>query len=325
MKSFLLPEYLSEQEKKKQLLKEIDIAIKDTVYNKVDFKDETHTPKPFIASSRGYNTYEGEEYSEQLKKYKKNKEKYDTITFKIGNCVYTILNIKENLEQFKKAIIDKFSITVTKTGKKTFKKRIMNPTNKRVKVGEDVAYYQKFRPRKQKIISGERNFYSLGYFTDGQYMVKTEKPVGIKFNDIGSSKIKDLLSNYEKAIPAKIVAEFTSFFEYLPVCIHIITEDNKHFALNANFVDIILTKHPTAKIYTISETGMTFFIIPYTNKIKYEVVGLVMPLKLSSYNCDIDIEYKLGTLESLGEFATTEYKAMQLKKDNIIDKLRKFI
>jgi len=301
----IIPELISESEKKKQLLIRIDNAIKNSAFDMVENEDRTETPDEYIWVNQS------EALNQQYKKYRNNKEKYGIVIFQVANdCIYTILNVKENLRLFKKVVIKSFP--TTKNTKKTSKKSIPRISNKRTQ-GEDTAYYKPFIKRTQRIKADIRkNYYELGYYTNGSYMVKVDKkPADINFDSIDSEKIQSILDEYSNAVSSKIVAEFTSFSLLFPVCAHVVTQnEQKHFALNTNFVDIILTSHPTAKTKTILSSGMTFFVV------KNEIVGLLMPLAL------IDKDYKLGTLESLGEFAVSEYLINKNKKNDSFGKFK---
>jgi len=174
-------------------------------------------------------------------------------------------------------------------------------TGKRLEL-EGVSYYNDFKPRKQDIIPSEddkHNRYVDGYFTQGHYLVKTERPKGIKINEEKPTPdVHKVIPKDEDLITAEIVAEYNyGGGERETAKVHIVAKDGTEYAVNAHYVDVMLTKHPNATVSVKKDTA----IPPIVFKDGKDVVGVVMPVKDEIPSAEFIAEYR-------GEVATPETK-----------------
>jgi hypothetical protein len=260
------------KEQKKYLVNAIDEALK------VAPNVSTGIP---IRNSKQWGRLSKSDIANDQKLYEEAKTKIGTITIEVPNDgTFTILNTKASLENFKKQT-SKFPASVVKgapeVGTPLPSKK---ETGKRVEL-EDVTYYNEFKPRKQDIMPSDEptryNRYVDGYFTEGRYLVKTERPKGIKIEEGNPPNVKAVIPKDKDLTPAKIVAEFREGGSAKePAKVHIVADNGAEFGANAHFVDAILTKHPDATVSVKTEGGMSN---PIVFKKGNEVVGIVMPLK----------------------------------------------
>ncbi|MFA5324403.1 MAG: hypothetical protein WC373_17130, partial [Smithella sp.] len=264
------------KEQKKYLLGKIDEALKDAPDVELDMA--RHNFK--YASEKDRERW----FNEDKKVYEANKKKYGTVIIEVPNDgTFNILNVKSSLEQFKKQTVN-FPASVIK-GSAELKTPLASKrvTGMRMEL-EDVSYYNEFKPREQGLVEGKRfpavdkvpevnqNFYVDGYFTNGQYLVKTEKP---KFKLSNNKPDVKRVIPKDAGSPTKIVAEFYrgGGKDRESATVHAIAEDGTENAFNAHYVDSILTLYPDAKVF------MTSGMKPMVFKEGKEVVGLVMPLR----------------------------------------------
>lgn len=210
------------------------------------------------------------------------KSKYGTVRIEVpDDGTFEIVNTKQALEAFRKAA-QKYPVTAGATPDKAAPLPSTKGTGKRVEL-EDVYYYNEFRPRKQELIPSangkEKTFYVDGFFTQGHYLVKTEMPKGIPISE-NKPEVKKVIESCLKNLqPAKIVGELYRGLapDKSNALAHIIGKDANELIANAHYVDVILTKHPEAKVFIKKienrrEGGIVF-------KVGDEVVGVVMPVK----------------------------------------------
>jgi hypothetical protein len=220
----------------------------------------------------------------------------DTVTIDVpGDGTFTVVNGKEQLKNFKDLVAKKFPATESKTAKAPgFPSS--RPTGARI-IGEDVSYYNDFKPRQEGIVvekPGEKVFNEEtkqyekspgrnmmtedGFYTNGHYAIKatqTDLPKGTLLQspkeDFKFSKVfpKDLQ-------PAKIVGEYFEGFGKDEIAkAHVISKDGTDLSYNAQYIDSILTKYPNAKPFTTPKNDASILLF----KDGKNVVGGVMPVR----------------------------------------------
>ncbi|HUU53136.1 MAG TPA: 2'-5' RNA ligase family protein, partial [Candidatus Bathyarchaeia archaeon] len=267
-------EDLTPKEQKAYLLAEIDKAIETA---------SDGTPQLFPKLSRWENGNMKailEHQKEGSKIYSKNKSKFGTVTIEVpGDGEFTILNTKYSLSAFKKGM-SQFPATEPKPKKSSVAST--KPSGKRI-IGEDVQYYNEFKPRKQGIIEREFNhkgdigqYYKDGYFSDGSYIIKTGSKPKLKYKveTKNTPDMADILEGHKKAKPAIIRGEVLEGAGD-KVSVHVESKDGaKHHIYNAKYFDSIWTVHPKAEL-KIDDSGIAYFM-----KGK-DVVGVTMPFLAS--------------------------------------------
>ena len=213
---------------------------------------------------------------------------------------FTVVNDKKHLLTFLKQVKSKLPVQITKP--KTKPSGLPAPTGKRIR-GEDIEYYNEFRPRKQDIVINKkaRHIYSEGKYTDGMFFVETPKPKGITFKD-EKPDFSGMIPSAEYLTPAKIIGEMGLDKE---VCAHLISKGKPDVFLDARRVDAILTQHPYAVPFI---TGDVKRMTPVIFKVKGEVVGGVMPLKFEE-----GYEPPKWMQERMAELRTEEVKPEEAK------------
>jgi len=213
---------------------------------------------------------------------------------------FTVVNDKKHLLIFLKQVKSKFPVRITKP--KTKPSGLPAPTGKRIR-GEDIEYYNKFRPRKQDIVINKkaRHIYSEGKYTDGIFFVETPKPKGITFKD-EKPDFSGVIPSAEYLTPAKIIGEMGLDKE---VCAHLISKGKPDVFLDARRVDAILTQHPYAVPFITRDIKR---MTPVIFKVKGEVVGGVMPLKFEE-----GYEPPKWMQERMAELRTEEVKPEEAK------------
>lgn len=272
------------KEQKKYLIDAIDEALK--------VAPDVPTTMP-SRNKKQFDRLKKDDFANDKKLYEENKATLGTVTIEVPNDgTFTILNTKASLENFKKQT-SKFPASVVK-GTSELKTPLptKRETGKRVEL-EGVSYYNEFKPRKQDVIPSDQptrfNRYVDGYFTEGHYLLKTERPKGVKIEEGNPPNIKAVIPKDSDLTPAKIVAEFREGGSELePAKVHIIAENGKEFGANAHFVDSVLTKHPDATVSVKTEGGNNPIVFKKGN----EVVGIVMPLKEGAPSAEFISEFK---------------------------------
>lgn len=191
-----------------------------------------------------------------------------------GDGKFTIVNSKKALEAFKKKVKRKFPATLEE---KKPKAPSMKPTGKRI-VSEGIKYYNIFRPRKQSpIVKGKTDIspYSIrytsdGFFSNGAYGIKIEKPAGLETDKTIAIK-NNVPANLR---PATLLGEFYFGLFKEPPKVHLKTAEGKDIILDTSYVDAILTKYPEAKAYCKKNATPKN---PVVFKEGDKVVGIVMP------------------------------------------------
>jgi len=156
-----------------------------------------------------------------------------------------------------------------------------------------VSYYNEFKPRKQELVVDTskavsedgtpiaRNFYDekIGWYTNGYYAVKTEKPKNINIHPGTQPDVSRIIPKN-----ANIKAEFVGEFHYGEADkdreapkIHLIAENGYELVFDAAYIDAVLTEHPDAKPF-IEDTERK--LIPAVFKVKGKSVAVVMPVKM---------------------------------------------
>lgn len=256
----------SPKEQKKYLVSAIDEAIKNASNEKSPYFGQK--PSKYESNERL------KEFADERREgLAEDRAKFGTVKIEIPNDgTFEIVNTKQALNEFKKQAI-KFPVSVGE--KKATALPSTRPTDKRITT-EDVSYYNEFKPRKQKLIQGDlepdgktpRNFYVDGWFSDGRYAIKTEKPT-FELNP-NKPDIKRVIPKDADLEPAKIVGEaFEGSSNGVPKA-HIKTKSGRDIILDARFADVILTKYPKANIFSSDKTVVF--------KDGKQTVGVAMPL-----------------------------------------------
>lgn len=256
----------SPKEQKKYLVSAIDEAIKNASNEKSPYFGQK--PSKYASNERL------KEFADERREgLAEDRAKFGTVKIEIPNDgTFEIVNTKQALNEFKKQAI-KFPVSVGE--KKATALPSTRPTDKRITT-EDVSYYNEFKPRKQKLIQGDlepdgktpRNFYVDGWFSDGRYAIKTEKPT-FELNP-NKPDIKRVIPKDADLEPAKIVGEaFEGSSNGVPKA-HIKTKSGRDIILDARFADVILTKYPKANIFSSDKTVVF--------KDGKQTVGVAMPL-----------------------------------------------
>jgi hypothetical protein len=160
---------------------------------------------------------------------------------------YTVKFNKESLKEFRKALQKYPTVEKPKPGKHAPPRQ--KPTGKRI-TGEDVQYYNEFRPRQQEIIEEEHNYYLKdGSFTTGHYIVKISKS-RLKIADLleGDKAPPQTMKDFvpDRAEPAFLAAEYHAG-TIDTVVAHVVSETGRSVFLDARYVDVILTEYPKAR------------------------------------------------------------------------------
>lgn len=283
LKSTTQKENVQPKEQKKFLLSAIDEALQKAGEgpniprsNGIDRRFNADNPKK-VENPKTYR----QKFDEHVQGLK---DQYGTVTIDIpGDGTFTVINTKQALTSLKKKA--QFFPVETTRADKILQGGSPKPTGKRIS-SEDVSYYNEFKPRKQSLITrspedvnkyGATQLYDSknGWFSDGIYGVKTERPSGITLQK-GREDI-----NFTKVIPkheneAKIIGEFSDGVGEKPqTFVHIISTSGNDIIVEAKYIDAILTKHPNAKVYAGESNH------PIVFKDKGGPVGVVMPVKQS--------------------------------------------
>lgn len=290
------------KEQKKYLLDNIDEAIKNA-------KKEPNIQYKTMTT--------GGEYPEE-KQYI-DTSLSDTVTIDVpGDGTFTVINGKDQLKNFKDIVSKEFP-TKTETGPKYFSPSLpsQRATGARI-TGEDITYYNEFKPRKSDIITDKPDDGSIsknmmtkdGFFTNGHYAIK------IKKDEVPKLSKGSLLSDYDKNFsaifpkglqPAKIVGELSEgrSEKDIPKA-HVVSKDGTDLIYNARYIDVILSKYPDAKPFTKpgEETSILLF------KKGNEVVAGVMPLKLGE-----DFSISSFKAETKGERDLTKELRLELRAE----------
>lgn len=204
--------------------------------------------------------------------------KTPTITIEVpGDGEFTIVNSKEELRKFEKMVKSRFPSSDSKPSTS----QSSRTTGKRINL-EGVEYYNEFKPRKQNVKNQGKDAQGdpigrydpkFGTYSNGHFVVKTEKPKGIDVREMNMSKAFPKISDYQDA---KIVGEYSfGLGKDSTVNAHVTGNNGFETSINAQYADIILTKYPDATIKTDKEDR--------TNSVMFvsgdEVVGLVMPIR----------------------------------------------
>ena len=265
-------EGITPKEQKKYLIDAIDDAIK-----------EARSTGEKIKQERLRNAQDFKEQEEFGKRHRAGfateKKKYGTVIIDVpGDGSFEIINTKEALQAFKEnvksfpfSVISKAEIPSIPT----------KATGKRVS-GEAVSYYNEYKVRKQGIIPSEAgakspfNFYSGGWFSEGHYAVKTEKPEGLLYSD-QEPDVNALIPKASALEPAVVLGEFSMGEGENPkVYAHIISK-NEQVIANDKFIDLVYTEHPNAEVFLEKKGEGIAKIVFREGK---DAVGLVMPMRL---------------------------------------------
>jgi len=144
--------------------------------------------------------------------------------------------------------------------------------------GDDIEYYNDFKPRKSQLKSSKKIWgYDGEFYTDGHIIIKTKKPPKqLKNADIVSNESiarmrKTLLNKATE--PAQLISEFKNP-KLDDVLVHVKSE-GKDLAYNTKEIDAILTAYPKAEAYTDineSPSALTF-------KVDNESIAVAMPIR----------------------------------------------
>lgn len=256
------------KEQKKYLIDAIDEAMENA---------SKETPETFTEKKPSHQAGKWDWDASRNAILKSNKEKFGTIIIEVPNDgTFEIINTKQSLEKFKKQV-SKPEVFSIPTEKKT---PAIRRTTKRIS-GAGVQYYNEFKPRREGLIEAEKdtdgiknNRYFDGWFSDGNYAIKTEKPKFTMRESEFEAKIKDVLPKDSELEPAKLLGEFYQGNE-IPF-VHVETESGLNFTFDAKYIDSILTKYPNAKAFSAGEEGKLVF------KDNGEAVALAMPMRIGT-------------------------------------------
>lgn len=181
-------------------------------------------------------------------------------------------------------------------------------TKPRRVVGDDVRYYNPFRPRPQGIV--ERTSYVGGkmlsgyylppYYSDGSYLIMVDKMPKTRypFRSAEPTLFDNVLWDARVAKGSvEIVAELCFEDDRVLVDAHRLV-DGEHWFYNAKYIDSILTLHPKAKTYTTGgKHGALVFKVDAPPNVN--VVGVVMPCLAANRG---------GFVEWYNTYATERYQ-----------------
>jgi len=267
---------LTVKEQKEYLLNEVDRLIKEApegepTYKTNSSKDKTNRRKKADRFERRVIDF----------------EKTPTVTIKVpDDGEYTIANYKSTLTKFRNKVAREFPSREGEV-KKEKEATLPKPSGKRIE-GEEVAYYNEYRPRKQELVKGENNYYTEdGYFTNGYYAVKTEKPKNIELKEHEKAKrISDILPDESELQKGYVVGEFKDFDlkdPYLNISLkstrsqpyaHIAGEDGSSYFTELNMLDNIFTLYPNAEVKVAKDNQRK----PIVFEVDGKKVGVIMPI-----------------------------------------------
>ncbi len=211
-----------------------------------------------------------------------------------GDGVFKILNNKDALAEFKNKTKGFPGTAVTTEPKRVIPAPSFKPTGKRLSDFEG-EYYNEFKPRKEGIIevATDRNFYRDGWYSNGYYAIKTEKPT-IKgtWSEGEQPDIKAVIPK-TNLVPAEIVGEnyqgTGTESQQTTVFAHFLSKTGESAFVNAKFVDSVLTKYPDAKPFVQSKD---VFSSPILFKSKGDPIAVVMPMRIEADMTRIAGEYE---------------------------------
>jgi len=250
---------------------------------------------------------------------------------------------KEDVKQVLEDLLDSKSIAVAefaereleKIAPKTATKKEVKPATKKV-VGQrsnkkGVEFYNPFNVKtRNKIIEGKPNsagvvkqFYRDGFFSQYHYAVKLPEAPKTKRPLLVGKKAPDIKAEIptEGLINAIIIGEFKSAYDKVTLA-HAITSNGLDVFFNANYIDIVLTKYPDAKLSVVPNGWGGYYGIFKINK---KVVGIVMSLEFREDNLPNRIEQiqKIKGKKNDVKFSVAEEKDLvayhNLTGKNLID------
>ncbi len=209
-----------------------------------------------------------------------NKNDYDMnkpyITFRVAeNLTYDIHNTYNSLIAFKK-VMKKYPVTEPKAKMKIFspRKPPTKPSNKILNdfQGQYKIHYKTKKSNKIIEMSKDKTsagFYSNNYFSNGEYVIKTNKPRCKRpLMTIPDSIINIMISKKDTDITFIDKSCFFNFSGKKDDNVNYITIKDCDLYFNTYYIDLILSKFPLAETY-INNNILYFFI-------NDEIVGLVI-------------------------------------------------
>lgn len=212
--------------------------------------------------------------TERMAAYERDKKGLEVVMIEIpGATTFTIPDTKQSLTAFRKRVAALYPVTTSGRKDKPLSALPSNkPTGKRI-TAEGVEYYNSFKPRKQGIIKGKGlrgNFYAEGWFTNGCYAVKTERPELAMQEFPGDAKAR--LPDKADLHLAFLLGEFKSA-DSGTVYAHVFSLSRGDLVAPAEQIDCILTKHPNTEPWVTPRGTIVF-----RDREDGEIVGLVMPM-----------------------------------------------
>jgi len=159
---------------------------------------------------------------------------------------------------------------------KKVKQPSIKPSVKRLSADE-IEFFNPYKAKKQGIVEvkgePERNKYADGYYTNGHYLLKTEKPAKVSVTEMSKEQTSNMRAILDKKVSeAKITGEMK--YENNPQNYVLVEGGGQKVFLNANYVDSVMSKHPKAKPFMgKTPTDAVMF------KVGNENVGAIMPLR----------------------------------------------
>ncbi len=214
-----------------------------------------------------------------------------------GDGIFKILNNKDALETFKNRSKSFPGTPATTETKRVIPAPSIKSTGKRI-IDFEGEYYNEFKARKEGIIevAPDRNFYKDGWYSNGYYAIKTEKPQlkgrGSVYPEGEMPDIKAIIPK-TNLVPAEIVGEnyqgTGKEAQQQTVFAHFLSKTGESAFANTKFVDSVLTKCPDAKPFMQSKDA---FSSPILFKSKGEPVAVVMPMRIEVDMTRIAGEYE---------------------------------
>jgi hypothetical protein len=222
-----------------------------------------------------------------------------------GAGEYNITNTKDALIEFRRRVVGKYP-----TNEGTKRPPALRATSTKRLTGEGVEYYNPYKVREQDIIStegrrgrGKENYTHEGWFSNGQYAIKSEPPAGITTE--AKPAIEKIITPPEKLVPARVQGEF--FYqrpaeepkpspvsyqpgykpaetpaepkppaddEWMKTPVAHVVGGKLDAMLDPQYVDSILTKYPNAKPFLASQDAPLVYF-----KDGDQMVGVVAKIK----------------------------------------------
>lgn len=197
-----------------------------------------------------------------------------------GDGTFRVINSKQALEGFKKAVENRFPGTVDKPRSQKISKPTEKPTGRRISPKDEAGYeyISEYRPR--RVVDADYSVEKTamvgeGWFTNGQYAIKGEPPSTfgkkVEKKPLTKEKIRQVTPSLKGMSKATHVAEFHVMNSSINEGIAISDKGVAYFS--PTLMDVIRKYYPDATLYIRDETSPMAFA-----KDK-EVVGILMPMR----------------------------------------------